>query len=68
MKVDRNKLKLAMCRACMNSKDAADAAQIPRATFNNAVTGRSIRPATLGKIARALDVDVEELIVKEAVS
>lgn len=65
MKIDRNKLKLAMCRACMNSSDAADAAQIPRATFNNAITGKSIRPATMGKIARALNVDVEDLLLKE---
>ena len=65
MRVNKSKLELAMSRACMNGKDAADAAQIPRATFNNAITGRSIRPATLGKIARALGVDVEELIDRE---
>lgn len=65
MRIDQSKLKLAMCRACMNSKDVADAAQIPRATFNNAITGKSIRPATMGKIARALNVDVEDLLLKE---
>ena len=62
---DRRKLELAMSRACLNSKEAAEKAQIPRATFNNVITGRNVRPATLGRIAQALGVDVEKLIAKE---
>ena len=38
---------------------------MPRPTVNNVITGRSVRPATLGRIARALGVDVAEIIEKE---
>lgn len=65
MKVNRQKLELAMARACMNSADLPAAAQLPRPTVNNVITGKSIRPATLGKIARALGVDPAEIIETE---
>ena len=63
--VNRKHLKLAMARACMSAQEVAKHAEIPRPTFNNAAIGRSVRPETLGKIARALGVDVEYLIAKE---
>lgn len=65
MLINRDNLKLAMARACMGAQDVARSAGIPRPTFNNAVVGRSVRPETLGKIAKALGVDVEYLIAKE---
>lgn len=65
MKVNRQKLYLAMARACMDSADLPAAAQLPRATVQNAITGRNIRPATLGKIAKALGVDPAEIIETE---
>ena len=65
MTINRKKLRLAMARACMNTADLAEAAQIPRPTLNNAIKGRGVRTGTLGKIARALGVDVTELIERE---
>lgn len=65
MKVDRKKLKLAMARACMNSADLPKAAGLPRATVNNAIIGKGVRPGTLGRIARALGVDPADLIAEE---
>lgn len=65
MKAIHTKLKLAMARACMNSADLAAAAQLPRPTVNNVIAGRSVRPATLGKIAKALNVDPADLIAEE---
>lgn len=62
MKVNRKKLQLAMANACLNSEDLAVKAEMPRPTLNNAITGRSVRPATIGKIAKALDVPVEQII------
>lgn len=62
MKVNRNKLELAMARACMESRDLPAAAGLPRPTVQNAVVGKSVRPATLGRIAKALGVDPAELI------
>lgn len=62
MKANKNKLVLAMARACMNTEDLAASAKMPRPTVNNVITGRSVRPRTMGEIARALGVDVTEII------
>lgn len=62
MKADREKLVLAMARACMDSKELAEAAQLPRPTLNNAIVGKGVRPSTLGRIAKALGVDVTDII------
>ena len=62
MKVNRQKLELAMARACMNSADLPAAAGLPRPTVQNAIVGKGVRPATLGRFAKALGVDPAELI------
>ena len=67
MKADRNKLELAMARACMNSADLPAAAGLPRPTVQNLIVGKSVRPATLGKVARALGVDPEYILEKEGI-
>lgn len=56
------KLTLAMARACMNPQDLAKAADMPLQTVNRLLLGRNVRPATLGRVARALGVDPAELI------
>ena len=66
MKVDKSKLLLAMARACMNPADLVVAANMPEPTVKNVLAGRGIRPATLGRIAKALNVDPGELIEQEA--
>lgn len=66
MKADRKKLELAMARACMSSADLPVAAGLPRPTVQNAIVGKSVRPATLGRIAKALGVDPADIIKEEA--
>lgn len=65
MKADISKLRLAMARACMNPQDLAKAAEMPPQTVNGVLRGRSVRPATIGRIARALGVDVAEIMDEE---
>lgn len=65
MKVNRKKLELAMARACMNTGDLVKKSAMPRPTVNNVIMGRDVRPATIGKIARALDVDVTDILEVE---
>ena len=65
MKANKNKLRLAMARACMNPQDLAKAAEMPPQTVNGVLRGRSVRPATLGRIAKALGVDPTEILEKE---
>lgn len=66
MIVDRKKLELGMANARLNPEDLAVKANMPRPTLGNALIGRNVRPASIGKIACALGVPVEQ-IVKEGV-
>lgn len=61
MRIDRNKLKLAQARAMLGNKELAAAAKI---SANTLVTAGKVNvlPATVGKIAKALGVDVTEII------
>lgn len=61
MKLDRDKYLLARARACMGQKDL-EAAGITKGTLCRAIGGGDVRPETVGKIARALGVDVTEII------
>ena len=54
-----------MARACLMPAQVAEAANIPRSTLNGVIIGRSARPATIGKIAKALNVDVAEILESE---
>lgn len=63
MKIDRDKYMLARAKACMGVKDL-EAAGIPRGTLGNILRGE-VRPETVGKIARALGVDVAEILEEE---
>ena len=62
MIADKNKLNIAMARSCLSTYDLAKKANMPIPTLNNVTSGRSVKPATIGKIAKALNVDVTELI------
>ena len=62
MKADKKKLEIAMANYCMNTSDLQTVSGLPRPTVNNVITGRNVRPATIGKIAKALNVDVTEII------
>lgn len=62
MKANREKLELAMAKACLLPSELAEQAGVPRPTLNGVISGKSVRPATLGKVARALGVPVEELL------
>ena len=62
VKANREKLELAMARSCMSSEELIKAANMPRPTVYNVITGRSVRPGTLGRVARALGVDVTEIM------
>ena len=62
MKINKEKYLLARAKACMGPKELV-AAGIPRGTLLGALRpGKEVRPETVGKIARALGVDVTEII------
>lgn len=61
MKINRTKFDTARARACMGVSDF-EREGIPRGTLSRAMSGRGIKPETAGKIAKALGVDVTEII------
>ena len=65
MKLKRNRLRLEMMRCCLDGKTLSARARVPVKTVYKALHGGSIRPVTLGKIAKALCIDPAELIEQE---
>lgn len=65
MKANKERLLIAMARACMNVQDIASKAEMPDMTVKNVLSGRCVRPRTLGKVARALGVDPAEISESE---
>ncbi|MDE5907776.1 MAG: helix-turn-helix domain-containing protein [Lachnospiraceae bacterium] len=61
MKMDRQKFEIARARACMSQADF-EAAGIPKGTLCRAMSGRGLKPETLGKIAKVLNVDVTQIM------
>lgn len=64
MKVDREKIDIARARACIKHKDLIKNG-IPKSTLSRALNGYDLRPETVGKIAKALGVDVTEILLEE---
>lgn len=62
MKANRKKLELQMARACTGPSKLAELAKMPRPTLDGVIYGKSVRPETLGKVAKALGVDVTEIL------
>lgn len=63
MRIDRRKYMIARARACMGQKELI-AAGIPHGTLCR-VLNSSVKPETAGRIAKALGVDVTEIIEDE---
>ena len=62
MRIDRVKLITEMARADLNGKQLGELAGISRATVSSVKCGKRCSEETASKIARALGVDVEELL------
>ena len=62
MKIDTRKYQLACARACMNSADVAKASGVNRNTLSTCMQRNGGSPATVGKIAKDLGVDVLDII------
>lgn len=62
MKANRKKMEIAMAQACMNTSDLVKASKMPKPTVTNVITGKSVRPASIGRICRVLGVNAEDII------
>lgn len=65
MKVNFQKLQIALATACMNPYDLCKEIDIQYQTYRRIAAGKNCKPATVGKIAKALNVPVTEIIDAE---
>ncbi|WP_419867515.1 helix-turn-helix transcriptional regulator [Clostridium perfringens] len=66
MNLDLNKLKLVQARACLSTNDLSKMTELSRATISRVINGKvKATPKTIGLIAKALNVDVIELLSEE---
>lgn len=66
MKINKKAYELALAKAEMNTRHLANVCKVSESTLSKAVNGiTEPRPATLGRMARALKVPVEEIILRE---
>ena len=54
-----------MARACMTTRDVCAGAGLNHKTGSSILHGKNCKPITAGKIAKALGVDVAEIIERE---
>lgn len=62
MKVSRNKIDLARANSCMTVSDLAKAYGVSRARMNMILNQREVTVVCAGRLAKALKVDVTEII------
>lgn len=65
MKLDVEKTKIAMSKKLWSTSDLAAAYGVTRQRMTNIMNSRNIMPKTAGKIAKALEVDVTEILANE---
>ena len=66
MRISNDKLMIALANEGMLLKELAQKAGITMEALRNIRKGKSIpKPATVGKIARALNVNVQEIIMED---
>lgn len=66
MKIDNRKFELALANECILLKDVCKRADLTPISLKRILSGSTNpRPATVGKIAKALNVDVKEIIYND---
>ena len=62
MKIDKRKFEIAIANACMKYSELSKTSGVSQFTITRMQTGAETNPATVGKIAKTLNVEVEDLI------
>lgn len=65
MKISKRKMELSMARAKMNLYDLSEKSNVSIHTIGTVLARRSCKPATAGRIAEALGIDVTEILEDE---
>lgn len=62
LKIDNKKLLIIMTIRCISIKKLAEKSGVSRGTISAVKAGKSCSYLTIGKLAKALDIPVQELI------
>ena len=62
MKISKIKLEIALANECMNPYELCKKANIQQQTYRRIASNGECKPATVGKVAKALNVKVEDLV------
>jgi hypothetical protein len=65
MKLDVKQMELLQARKCLKDVDIYKGSGLSSRTFYEAKLGLNVTPATIGRIAKAMNVDPAELIKEE---
>lgn len=65
IRVDSKKVLCLMANRLLSTTDLSEITDLSYCTVNNAIRGRQISITSLGKIARALEVDPNEIAIME---
>lgn len=66
MKIDKDKLLIAIANKCYTINELAKKSKISRNSINAYISGRkNPKPMTVGKIAKVLQVKVEDIVKTE---
>lgn len=66
MNINKRKFEIAIANACILNKELSEKTGIRQETIARVKNGANVSPVTVGKIAKALGVTVQELIETEA--
>ena len=64
LQLNRGKLELLMAERALNHTGLAKLSGMSRATLSYAFNGKRAKPLVISKIAKALDVPVQEIVFK----
>lgn len=64
MEINLDKFKLALAKKLMTNNELAVKSKVSKSVISNLLNGKklTVKPVTLGKLAKALGVNVEDLI------
>ena len=65
MKLVKNKIEIALARRCMNVSELSEIYGVTRSRMSTLINQQNVSYVCAGKLAKALDVDVTEIIEQE---
>ena len=62
MKISKSKVELIMARNCLEMRELVNTSGLAKITVQRMLAGKDVKPVTIGKIAKALEIDVQDIV------